>query len=200
MCKYLYNGGTYLLHMLQKYSRYKLLEIFFKFPTKVFHIRELSRMIDLAQPSVKNHLIELMKEKLIQKTDEGLYGGYHANRDDDLFRHLKQQNTVFTLHQSGCINYLFEQCMPQAIILLGSASKGEDTEESDIDIFVEAKEEVLDLKKYEKILNRKIHVIWKENFGNLSVELKNNLVNGTILHGVIRAFENEKRIDNGVTK
>ena len=56
--------------MIQKYSRYKILELFFKCPKKIFHIREISRLSKLAVPSVKIHLDELIKENLVLKSKE----------------------------------------------------------------------------------------------------------------------------------
>ena len=51
--------------MIQNYSRYRVLQEFFDFPRKDFQMRELSRRINLAQPSVINHLKTLVKDNLI---------------------------------------------------------------------------------------------------------------------------------------
>ena len=174
--------------MIQKYSRYRVLTVFFREPRKVFHIREISRLVKLSQSSVTLHLKELAKENIILKTLEGLYGGYKANRENEIFRLLKLQNTILILNNSGCIKYLAEKIMPQSIILFGSAAKGEDTEQSDIDLFIESKEISISLKKFEKLLKRKISVSFKENFMELSKELKNNIVNGIKLYGFLRAY------------
>ena len=174
--------------MIQKYSRYRVLTVFFREPRKVFHIREISRLVKLSQSSVTLHLKELAKENIILKTLEGLYGGYKANRENDMFRLLKLQNTSFILHESGCITFLAEKIMPQSIILFGSAAKGEDTEESDIDLFIEGKEMYVNMEKFEKAINRKISLFFKEDFKELSKELKNNIVNGIKLYGFLRAY------------
>lgn len=174
--------------MIQKYSRYRILEVFFREPRKIFHIREISRIAKLAQPSVTLHLKELEKENLILRTAEGLYGGYKANRENEMFRLLKQQNTVIILNNSGCIKYLAEKIMPQSVILFGSAAKGEDIEQSDIDLFIESKEISIRLEKFEKLLKRKINILFKGNFSNLSKELKNNIANGIKLYGFLRAY------------
>lgn len=67
--------------------------------------------------------------------------------------------------------------------MFGSASKGDDLEESDIDLFVQAPEKKIKLAKYEKLLKRKISLFFEENFSRLSKELKNNILNGNILKG-----------------
>ena len=164
------------------------MDVFFKQPTKVFHIREISRLIKLTQPSVTLHLKELEKDNLILRSEEGLYGGYKSNRDSDSFKLLKEQNTIYELNRSGCIEFIYEKIMPQAVVLFGSAVKGEDIETSDIDLFIEAKEEEIDLNKFEKILKRKISLFFKEDFTKLSSELKNNIINGIKLRGFLKVF------------
>jgi len=173
--------------MIQKYSRYIVLELFFKYPNKTFHIREISRLNKLAPPSVKIHLNELIKEGLILKSKEGLYGGYKANRNCK-FKLLKQQNTILILNNSECIKYIEDKIMPKAIVLYGSASIGEDIENSDIDLFIESKETNTDLKKFEKALNRKIHLFFKKSFKELNKELKNNIINGIVLSGFLEGY------------
>jgi len=74
------------------------------------------------------------------------------------------------------------------IVLFGSASKGEDIKDSDIDLFLQCKEKKLDMKKYEKELKRKVNIFFSDNFNKLSKELKNNIINGVILYGYLKVF------------
>lgn len=78
--------------------------------------------------------------------------------------------------------------MPDAIVLFGSFSRGEDVKESDIDLFMVAKEKQLDIAKFEKYLDKQINIIWEENFNRLSKELRNNIINGIVLHGYLKVF------------
>jgi len=174
--------------MIQKYSRYRILQEFFDFPRKNFQMRELSRRTEIAQPSVINHLKELLKENLIIKEKKSIYPTFRANREDDMFKIYKKMDLLLRLKQTGLLDHIYDSCLPDTMILFGSASKGEDIEESDIDIFVQAPEKKLALEKYEKLLNRKIALFFKENFSKLSNELKNNILNGLILKGYIKIF------------
>ncbi len=182
------SGATLILHMIQNYSRYKILEVFFREPRKIFLIREISRRIRRSQPSIRLHLDHLVKDGLIVRSEGEIYAGFKANRENEIYKLLKQQNTVLTLHQSGCIKLLSDTLMPQAIVLFGSAAKGEDIDGSDIDLFIEGEEEELDLSRFEKIINRKISLLFEREFRPLSKELKNNIVNGIKLQGFLRAF------------
>ena len=174
--------------MIEKYSRYIILQEFFYFPRKSFQIREISRNTKIAQPSVINHLKDLVKEGLILKKEGGIYPAYTANRENEFFKTYKKNDLILKMKKIKLINYIYDSCLPNAIILFGSASKGEDIEESDIDLFIQSPEKKLDLEKYDKILKRKISLFFKEDFSKLSNELKNNILNGIIIKGYLKVF------------
>ncbi len=175
--------------MLQKESKKRIMELFFDFPTSRFQLREISRKIKIAPTSVKKHLEELIKENLVLKVNGGIYPYFIANQDEEVFRFLKSLNIVERMRNGGLIFYIEEKCYPISIILFGSASRGEDIEKSDIDLFVQSKEMKLDLSKFEKILNRKINVFFERDFSRLAKELKNNILNGVKLYGYIEVFK-----------
>lgn len=174
--------------MIQNYNRYKILQEFLDFPRKKFQIRELSRRTKIAQTSVINHLKALLKENLIIKKKEDIYPYFIANRENEMFKIYKKLNLILKINQTGLINYIYDNCLPSCIILFGSASKGEDIEESDIDLFIQSKEKKLNLEKYERLLKRKISLFFEEYFSKLPDELKNNILNGIILKGYIKVF------------
>ncbi|MBR9699926.1 nucleotidyltransferase domain-containing protein [Candidatus Woesearchaeota archaeon] len=177
--------------MFQKSNRYKIMRVFFEDPLrKDFQLREISRKVNIAPTSVKRYLHELEKSQLIIREKHKIHGYpiYHAHRDSEEFTFLKRIDTMIALKEIGLIHYLSEKCMPDAIVLFGSAALGEDTSESDIDLFVLSQEEKLDLRLYEKRLNRKIHVFFSESLNSLSKELKNNILNGIVLKGYVKVF------------
>jgi len=174
--------------MIQNYSRYRILQEFFSFPRKNFQIREISRRTKIAQTSVTNHLKILLKENLIIKEKKGIYPTFSANREEGIFKVYKKIGLILKLKQTGLLDYIQDSCIPNVIILFGSASKGEDIEESDIDLFIQAKEKKLILNKYEKLLNRKLTLFFEENFSRLNKELKNNILNGIVMRGYIKVF------------
>jgi predicted nucleotidyltransferase len=180
--------------MLQKYNRDKVLEVFFDnpIPEGGLSLREISRNSGVPLPSVKNYLEELESEKLVLKKKNRLGNPiYYANRDEEYFLFLKKMNNIKNIHESGVVDYIYYDCGPEAIILFGSASRGEDILESDIDLFVLSKEKMLNLEKFEKKLNRKINVFFKEGLNKTSKELANNVINGIILKGYVKVFADE---------
>jgi len=177
--------------MLQNYNKFKVLNVFFEDSTrKDFQLREISRKINLAPPSVKMYLDQLVKEKLILKTKNKIYNYYvySANRDDEYFKYLKKINTIILIKDTRLLDYLNDNCMPDAVVLFGSASRGEDILNSDLDLFLLCKEKDLNLAKFEKILKRRINIFFSGDFNKLSKELRNNIINGAILSGYLKVF------------
>lgn len=179
--------------MLQKDNRYKILRLFFEDPSPKgigFQLREISRKVAIAPTSIKKYLTELEKGEFIIKTKHRIYGYpvYYANRDNQNFKFIKKLDTVLKIKESGLLDYLSENCMPDVIVLFGSSAYGEDLKDSDIDLFVMSKREKLDLDKFERRLNRKVNIFFSNNFNKLSKELRNNIVNGVILKGYLKVF------------
>ncbi len=175
-----------MFHMIQKCSIFRVFAEFAKNPKKPYQIRELSRNIKLATTSIRLHIEELEKNNLIKKEKVGFYNAYKANFDNEDFKFYKKIFNLINLKDSNIIKELESKLTPDAIILFGSYAKGEDIEESDIDIFLIAKEKNIDLKQYEKKLNKKIQLFFSENLNKLPKELLNNILNGVILSGFIR--------------
>ncbi len=178
--------------MWKNYNKYKVLKVFFDDPVPKggFQLREIGRLAKLAPKSVGIYLEELIKEGLVVKEIRRLhkYPVYYANRDDSSFKLYKKLDLVASLYETGLVDHLYDKRVPGCIVLFGSASKGEDLKGSDIDIFIEASEKIIDLSKFEKKLGRRINPIFSGNFQELSQELKNNIVNGVILKGYLKAY------------
>jgi predicted nucleotidyltransferase len=165
--------------MLQKCSIWKVAEVFFIEPTQVHYIKEISRKINLAHTSVKNHIKTLLDEGLIEETAKEIFKGYKARRDNPEFIFYKKMSNQLILKSSKLLDSLKEH-YPKSIILFGSYDKGEDIETSDIDLFINSKKFKIDVKKYEKDLKRRIHVVFKEEAGK---DLMESINQGSILFG-----------------
>jgi predicted nucleotidyltransferase len=182
-----------MLYMLQKCNLWNVGAVFFDDPKKEFELMEISRKIGLAHTSVKNHLLTLIEMNIIIKGNVK-FGNksnpcYFANKRHPLFMHYKKIYNLECLYNSGIIEYIKNKCQPNCIVLFGSFQRGEDTQDSDIDIFVECSEINLNLKKYENKLNRKLEIHFKNNFKEYPNELKNNLVNGIVLSGFLEGYD-----------
>ncbi|MBI2971291.1 MAG: nucleotidyltransferase domain-containing protein [Candidatus Aenigmarchaeota archaeon] len=173
--------------MLQDYTTYRVLRLFFDSPTKGFQLREISRLAKLGMPSVQIHVRRLEKAQLVNKEKTGVYPSYKASRTE-AFMMYKRIDMLLKLHESGCIEFLVQECSPDAVVLFGSASRGEDVESSDIDMLVIAQEKELPLKKYEAAMKRRINILFEPSVRKLPKELLNNVINGVVVYGYLRVF------------
>tara|TARA_Y100000310_G_scaffold321147_1_gene378410 strand:+ start:2176 stop:2712 length:537 start_codon:yes stop_codon:yes gene_type:complete len=178
--------------MLQKCNIIKTAGVFFKEPTKQHYLIEISRKTNLAHTSTKQHLKQLIKLGIIDETKEKrgkrVFPIYKANFNEETYRKYKRYYNIYSLEQSGLIEHLVRKLTPHCLVLFGSYQRGEDIEDSDIDLFIERGEKNLDLKKFEKILNREIQIHFKKSFKDYHKGLKINIANGIVLQGHLDAF------------
>jgi len=174
--------------MIEKTNTQKILEIFFTYPTKEFYLRELSRLAKVSMPTIITAVDSLTKEKLVLRKKEKALTKIKANLENRQFMIEKRLFNIEAVYHSGLIEYLNKQySLPQAIILFGSYSRGEDIERSDIDIAVIThKNLALDLSKFENTLQRKIS-IHEIDLKKVSEEFKTNLANGIVMEGYLEA-------------
>ena len=95
---------------------------------------------------------------------------------------------MLRLHQTGMIGTIEKKAYPNCIVLFGSGARGEDNENSDIDLFVQSKKYDIDLSKAEKMINRKINILYESNLKTIGSELINNVINGQVLYGYLKVF------------
>ena len=172
--------------MIQKCSLWRVLEVFFKEPTRVHYVRGISRNIHLAPTSIKKHILTLLKQDIIIKKKE-LFIGYSANLENENFIFHKRISNQINIKTSGLLKYLIDNTHPETIILYGSYSRGEDREHSDIDLFILTKNsKQLNLEKFEKELKREIHIIIEKDSRNLNPNLRENLKNGFVIYGYLK--------------
>lgn len=154
-------------------------------PTKEFHARELARSTGLSIFAVLESIKELSKKDFISIQKKGNLKLIKASHSINFIR-AKRIRNLEKMYDSGLVNYLngiYER--PEAIILFGSYSRGDDVEKSDIDIAIIMKKHIeLKLEKFERILSRKISV-HEVDIKKISKEFYNNLVNGIVLEGAL---------------
>jgi len=116
---------------------------------------------------------------------------YTADRTNKNYLLEKKLNNTRLLFQSGLIQYLNQELSNPPIILFGSYAKGEDIEDSDIDLYIETlSKKTLELKRFENILKRKLQIF---RYKNLKVidnnHLANNIINGITVNNYVEIFK-----------
>ena len=161
-------------------------DVFFENPTKDFQIRGIAKSLKIPKTTVSYHINNLLKKKLIVKNKKGVFPSFRANEDNELYRFYKRQEFLKRIIETTLLDYIEKGCNPKCIILFGSFAKAEYDKNSDIDLFIQAKESKIHLINYEKKLKHKINVLFESDIEKLSPELLNNIVNGVKLRGYLK--------------
>lgn len=177
--------------MKRKNIKSVLKEYFFVNPNSTLRVREIERTLKLPLPSIIKYCKELKEEKTLTTIKTGNVVFYTANKTSETFLLEKKLHNIKSLYTSGLIDFLRVELSNPALIVFGSYSKGEDTEESDIDLYIEtpSKKEI-NLNKFERLLKRKIQVFRQRNISEIkNKNLSNNIVNGIILNKFVEVFK-----------
>src|SRR3989344_4393316 len=166
-------------------------EYFFINPNAKLRVREIERTLKLPLPSVIRHCKELEKESILTTIKIGNVNFYTANRGSEKYLLEKKLYNIKIIYESGLIEYLRRELSNPSIVLFGSFAKGEDTEESDIDLYIETlSRKKVSLEKFEKLLKRRIQAFQHKNLDEISnTNLANNIINGFLLNGFVEVFK-----------
>ena len=175
--------------MKRKNIKQTIKEYFFLHPTAKLRVREIERTLKLPLPSVIRYCRELQKEGILRTEIIGKATFYTASKSEAYLLEKKLYN-IKTLYDSGLVDYLRQELSNPAIVLFGSYAKGEDIEQSDIDLYIETPSgKKVNLEKFEIILKRKIQVFQHRNIKNITnPHLANNIINGITLNNYIEVF------------
>ena len=177
--------------MKRKDIKQSIMEHFFINPNDKLRVREIERTLKLPLPSVIRYCKELEKESILTIIKTGNVNFYTANRSSEKYLLEKKLYNIKEIYESGFIEYLRRELSNPPIVLFGSFAKGEDTEESDIDLYIETpSKKKVSLEKFEKLLERKIQVFRYKNLNEISnLHLANNIINGITLNNYIEVFK-----------
>ena len=153
-----------------------------------YYVREISRNLGISLGSASQSLRTLEEAGLVSKEHKGRLVIYRANMQHFLLREFK---ILLTLMEIDPIILRLKEVSTR-IILFGSCAAGEDTIESDIDIFIESdiKREVAMLHdRYQEEFSRKISpvILDASEFRNLEVKdrpLYERINMGKVIHKV----------------
>ena len=163
-----------------------VLELFFNDSEARLHIREIARQTGLHPNTVLRDAKMLSKEALLTMRRTRAVLEVNANIDNPRFTQLKRLHNLKCIILSGLVEFLnVEYSAPQAIILFGSYSRGEDVSKSDIDIaIVTQRRMALEFTRFEKLLMRHIQIT-EVDLKKIGKNLLANLANGIVLKGYL---------------
>ena len=173
-------------------SVFKVAELIFNSPNKIFHIRKLAEEAGLSTTATLAAVTELQKFKIssIEKTD--VTTNIRADLESEAYRFYKKVFNLYRLERYGIIDILKDRFSAHALVLFGSFARGEDIEESDIDFLIITKNRTADVDEYlvgwERFFKRKINIHILPSLEDSSKEFKNAVANGIVLHGYLKVI------------
>jgi predicted nucleotidyltransferase len=185
--------NTKLIELNESYN--KILTFFFSFPNIKISLSELAAKLGIAKKTASKIVLEMMKEGFLQRAIYGKTWIITCNQDHQ-FTHSRKVgfnlNMVFEAYLGGLREQIYEKAAnPLAVVLFGSYRKGDDTENSDIDIAIEVVDErltrIADMGivpefGYRKNVPISAHIFCRKNVDN---NLFANIANGIVLEGFL---------------
>ncbi len=151
-----------------------------------FSQRDIAKFLNVSPTAVANSLKKLKENNLIKIEKTKTINFISLNRDNQQAIERKRVENLSMLYKSHLNMFLEESFPGSTIILFGSYSYGYDTSNSDIDIaIIGSKEKIIDLEKFEKMLEREININFYDSLKNIHKELRENICRGIVLFGGI---------------
>lgn len=121
----------------------KILWFLIQYPGKEYLEKEIQKSTKISKAGVNFALKDLWKAKLTRRQKRGKIAFYTVNYTHPVIKQLKVLKNILG------VNPILEKLKPKSerVILYGSCSRGEDTEQSDLDLFIvtNSEEEILNL-------------------------------------------------------
>ncbi|MBM3308635.1 MAG: winged helix-turn-helix transcriptional regulator [Candidatus Altiarchaeales archaeon] len=136
----------------------RLLRLLARNPSKSMYEREISKEAGVSVGSTNQHLREFAKQGIVHVEQKGRMNFYCINLDNPVVRQLKI--TFNTLELEPLVERIKDHST--RITLFGSCAEGTDTEDSDVDLLILAKEKEkvrAEVSKFSPKIERKVSAI-----------------------------------------
>ena len=169
----------------------KTLYFFFAFPTKEMSLNDLTEEIGISKTTANRVVTILEEEGFLKKQVLGKTWRISCNQNHPYNTTVKIPYNLWIIYETEIITKIHKLIgSSRSIILFGSYRKGDDTEESDIDIAVEVLDnkeiEIYEIGKmtsgYRKNVPVNVHVFSRNK---IDLNLFVNIANGIILEGFL---------------
>jgi predicted nucleotidyltransferase len=172
----------------------KCLAWFFAYPNKEISLSDLAKNLEISKTSARKIVLQLIQEEFLVKEELGKVWRIYSNKEHFYHKTIKISYHLeqIYLNLPGILKEIYKN-IPNtlAIILFGSYRKGDDDEESDIDIAVEilGKKDIrieelgiIPSLGYRKNVKVNLHIFSRNR---IDLNLFNNIANGILLEGFL---------------
>ena len=149
-----------MIQIYQKITQFKVLRLFIESPHTNYYLRETARILKMDPMTVKRSLDILVKDKLLIKFEEKNRILYQANMENTSLRYLKISYNLSLLKEKKLVDFIISKMKSvTSIMLFGSFAKGENDNNSDIDIVVISTSKDKPTSEVSKLLNRDVNLL-----------------------------------------
>ena len=161
----------------------KILYFFLDHPGKEFVEREVRKAVGISKSGANYALRELVRGNFIFRYKKGKIHLYSLNYKNSVVKQLKVLKIITYIQP--IIKKL--QKLSSKVILFGSSSRGEDIEDSDIDLFIvsNSKKEEIEAQINKSRLKRKLQIIVRTELGEIELKDKDPTFYEQIQRGII---------------
>lgn len=161
----------------------KILDFIMECPGREFTEKELQKASNVSKSAVNYAMKKLIKAGAVIKEKKGMMNFYLLNHKDPAVKQYKVLKNIV------CINPFIKRLKgcSSKIILFGSASRGEDIAESDIDLFIVSHAVKSDIDKLkDKFGNkRKIQIIVRTELGYTELKHSDPIFYEQVQRGIV---------------
>ena len=171
-----------------KSNTQKVLRYLAQYPEKVLLSSEIKKDLKISRAGVHSALQELLRKHLIQREQRGKAYLYQIQSELSILKQFKVLDSTITLDPLvKKVNSFVNK-----IILFGSCSRGENTEDSDIDLLIITHEKEKVRKKLKQFTKFRLKPIIKTPLEFLSLEKENPTFYSEIIRGIILFEKNDE--------
>lgn len=153
------------------------LKPFFEDVFREISVREYGKEMKISPPTASKQLKSLENEGLLISNARGIYIYFRASKEFVLFRQMARTYWYCTLFP--LTDKLYEDILYKKIILFGSLAKAENTNKSDIDLYLDIAERKVDVSKLQKATKRAIQLHFINSLKNEN--LRKNIEAGVMI-------------------
>jgi len=179
-----------MIQIYQKITQFKVLRLFLDNPYTGYYLRESVRILKMDPMTVKRSLDLLVKDMLLIKSEEKNRILYQLNLENVSARYLKISYNLSWLHEKKVVDFILDKMKTvTSIILFGSFAKGENDEDSDVDIVTISLSDRKPTEGFAKMLGRDVNLLdftpaeWSEQGEKNKGLYQDVLFDGIVLHG-----------------
>jgi predicted nucleotidyltransferase len=176
---------------------FKIIFFFIVHSYEEIHLRGLARRLKISPYSTKKFLDFLVSHDLILEEKKANMRYFKANISNNVFKHMKIAFNLKKVYDSGLIDHIQNNVSAlSSIVLFGSLARGEDSEESDMDLLVIGKKKKeFDITKFGEKLGREITCFvlswseWKDKIKEDKAFYQEIITSGILLFGTLPVIE-----------